>query len=541
MNIDASFSMFTTISHNYITKTRGRYAISVGGWHNLEEAIDGAYTVEYNHLDDVQKDADDSGAIKTAGTTFNSVVKKNLIHNVRGGFFNDNVGFWFDNMSLGWTARDNIFYNLEQGEMKLCAANLVDNLYTNNFVIDPPKNEPETFISGHPEINFSDLKIYSPELLQNKAVSSGNTIKVSASITNTGSTGIANIPLYIDGKIYQTKDIPVIHNNTIPVEFDVRLYDGGIHELAIGSSAYQQVKIEGTKPSIVFNNLQISDLQILHGEKVRIAAVAENLAMKQEKVDAVLYLDNQIIDQMPLTLQPGIQEKIEFEISPSIGSHKVRVGNSNEIVLKVQDYTKINIQESDLGEYCSAKAKPFEIKADKQENNFIIKAGGSDFFHAEDSYAAVFISQVKGDFVATVKVKQVGHRTHEWFRAGLFARNDITKSFDTQPGSKGSFLMFGSPSRAGINYDEFANGCMHKASSQNLPEDLKFPYWLKLERHGDYCVGSVSLDGETWINEKRSGDLPGLNESIDLGLAAGSCDKVPYWVEFEDWDIKVAK
>ena len=74
--------------------------------------------VEFNHLDDVQKDADDSGAIKTAGTTFNSVVRNNLIHDVNAGFFNDNVGFWFDNMSLGWVAKDNIFYNLEQGEWR---------------------------------------------------------------------------------------------------------------------------------------------------------------------------------------------------------------------------------------------------------------------------------------------------------------------------------------------------------------------------------------------------------------------------------------
>ena len=103
VNIDAAFSLLTTISHNYITRTRGRYAISVGGWRNLEEAIDGLYTVEYNHLYDVQKDADDSGAIKTAGITFNSVVRNNLVHDVRSGFFNDNVGFWFDNMSLGWT------------------------------------------------------------------------------------------------------------------------------------------------------------------------------------------------------------------------------------------------------------------------------------------------------------------------------------------------------------------------------------------------------------------------------------------------------
>ena len=84
VNIYAVNSLYTTISHNYITKTRGRYAIDVGRWSNLEEAIDGNYLVEYNHLDDVQKDADDSGAIKTTGLTFNSVVRRNLIHDVNG-------------------------------------------------------------------------------------------------------------------------------------------------------------------------------------------------------------------------------------------------------------------------------------------------------------------------------------------------------------------------------------------------------------------------------------------------------------------------
>ena len=65
--IFANNTLMTTISHNYLTKTRGRYGIDVGGWLNQEEAIDEGYIVEYNHLDDVQCDADDSGAIKTAG------------------------------------------------------------------------------------------------------------------------------------------------------------------------------------------------------------------------------------------------------------------------------------------------------------------------------------------------------------------------------------------------------------------------------------------------------------------------------------------
>ena len=82
---------------------------------------------------------------------------------------------------------------------------------------------------------------------------------------------------------------------------------------------------------------------------------------------------------------------------------------------------------------------------------------------------------------------------------------------------------------------------MHKASSQNLPEDLEFPIWLKLVRHGNQFTGSISLDGLTWINELRSNDIPGLAEAIDLGLAAGAPDKKQYWVEFKDWEIKVIK
>ena len=54
INIIANYTLMTTISHNYLTKTRGRYGIDVGGWSNQEEAIDGGYVVEYNHLDDVQ-------------------------------------------------------------------------------------------------------------------------------------------------------------------------------------------------------------------------------------------------------------------------------------------------------------------------------------------------------------------------------------------------------------------------------------------------------------------------------------------------------
>ncbi len=291
----------------------------------------------------------------------------------------------------------------------------------------------------------------------------------------------------------------------------------------------------------MFEELTLSDQQVLKGEKVHVKATARNLKSNRQNVKAELYIGNSLVESKSLELGPEEIKNVDFEISSEVGMHNIRIGNSNVVELKVQDFKTVNIAKANLQEYCSAKAKPFEINANKKKNSFKIKAAGSDFYHAEDSYAAVYMKKLKGDFVATVKIKQFGDRTHEWFRAGLFARNDIANSFDTQPGSKGSFLMFGTPGRAGVNYDEFANGCMHKASSQNLPENTELPYWLKLERHGNYFVGSISLDGQNWINEKRSSDIPGLNESIDLGLAAGAPDQIPYWVEFVDWQIKVAK
>jgi len=380
----------TIISNNYITKTRGRFGIYVGGWANQEEAIDGGYVVEYNHLDDVQSDADDSGAITTAGLTFNSFVRRNLIHNVHAGFFNDNVGFWFDNMSSGWTVEENFFYNLEQGEMKLCAALPEDNIYRNNFIIDPPAKAPEMILEA-PGFEMTYLK---GTITAGKEPDSGSKIKPQ------GTTGKVQ-PVFVG----------------IPV-----------------------------------------------------------------------------------------------------------------------DLAKLEIRQ-----YCSARAKPYEIDADAMNNIFKITAGGSDFFHAEDSYASVYVKGIKGDFVATVTISKFGDRTHEWFRSGIFVRNDISKSFDVLPGSKGSVLVFSTPGRAGINYDEFANGCMHKANSQNLPENSVTPIYLKMIRHGNSFSGYISLDGKNWIIERHTADIPGIAEAIDLGLAAGGPDKQQYWVEFRDWKIHVAK
>jgi regulation of enolase protein 1 (concanavalin A-like superfamily) len=541
VNIYAANSLYTTISHNYITKTRGRYAIDVGRWQNLEEAIDGNYLVEYNHLDDVQKDADDSGAIKTTGLTFNSVVRRNLIHDVNAGFFNDNVAFWFDNMSSQWISEENIYYNLEQGEMKLCAANLVDNIYRNNFKIDPPKNKPEIIINGEPEIEYSNLVVSTPQKTSSGAAVTGSIINVSADLNNIGSTGIVSVDLYLDGKVYEKKMAPSIHNNTSMVNFDLRIYEPGEHEVAIGGTAYKSFNVEGEKPSFVFEKINLSHNRIPLGEKITVSALAKNLKNSTQINKVQLFVDNKVVDEIEISVAGNETKSIEFQLTPKSGEQLVRIGNSDEAGLSVYKQKTLVISKKSLKTYCSPTADPSVIEVDTKKNVYKIKASGSDFFHAEDSYASIFADDIKGDFVATVKITEFGNRTHEWFRSGLFVRNDITKSFDTEPGSKGSVLMFGTTGRAGIHYDEFGDGCMHKANSENIPEDITVPVWLKLIRHGNSFTGYVSYDGINWQVERRTNDIPGLNSALDIGMAAGSCDKNQYWVEFQDFKIEVEK
>jgi regulation of enolase protein 1 (concanavalin A-like superfamily) len=266
-----------------------------------------------------------------------------------------------------------------------------------------------------------------------------------------------------------------------------------------------------------------------------------NLTTTVQKLDASVFVGNQKILTEPVELNPGESKLLSFEIEAPVGQHEVRIENSAVKELTVFDSKTIDWAKTKVLQYCSAKAKPYEIKADAKANKFKITAGGSDFMHAEDSYAAAYVKGIKGDFVATVKISAFGDRTHEWFRTGLFVRNDIAQSFDVQPGSKGSVLVFSSPGRAGIEYDEFANGCMHKASSQNLPENSKPPLYLKMVRHGNSFSGYISLDSKNWIIERHTADIPGVAEAIDLGLAAGGPDKRQYWVEFTDWKIEVAK
>ncbi|KAA3616339.1 MAG: DUF1349 domain-containing protein [Calditrichaeota bacterium] len=542
ISIYAANSLNTEISHNEVTRNLGRYPINVGGWRNLEEAVNGGYRVEYNHVHHVQERADDSGAITTSGLTHNSVVRRNLIHDVKGGMFNDNVAIWFDNMSLGWTAEENIFYNLDQGDMKLCAANLVDNNYRNNHRIEKPVSQPEAIITGKPDFKFGNLSLTNPKGERAKKVRTGDLLEAWIKIKNSGSTGIQTVPFYMNGRVIEEKEFPIVQGNEREIRFQIQIIRPGKHRFAIGQSREIVVECKGKPVPYLCDSLTVSARILPFGNELVVSAFVRKLYSKDADRAVQLFIDGHEIDSKSVDFSENFKQKIRFSQKLSAGVHSVKIGNSPSTKVTVYPFEKIDISASEFQKYCAVRAAPCELNFDKKKNTYYLKTAGSDFYHGEDSYGAIYFKElVSGNFVATVKVKKFGKRTHEWFRAGLFARNDITDSFESEPGSLGSALMFVSPGRVGMNWDEHGDGCMHKANSQNHPAMEPYPMWIKLERHGNSFSGYASYDGINWTVSRHTDAIPGLAKAIHLGLAAGAPDQKEYEVEFENLQLIVEK
>jgi len=531
-------TIHTTVSHNYFTKSGRPYTMDIGSG-GLEGTVTGDVVVEYNHFEDVQQDADDAGVIVVTGMTTSSTVRNNIIHRVHRGFFSDNVAFWFDNMSSNWTVKNNIYFDLEQGDMKTCGTYLINNDYSDNFLIEPPQTLPEQFIAGKPIFACSNLQITFNGKPVEGPIPAGSLVKVRADVLNTGGSGVAQVTLLSDRKAIEEKPFPVIRNNTRTIEFDLRLNEPGTQEIAVGETRAQQVAVQGEKPKIAFDQIHLSEERLLAGESVHVSAIATNLLSSGIQAAIPLFANGSEMKSQSLILQGKESKEISFDLAPEAGNYQIRIGNSDVVTLKILRCKEVNLSKQKLYTYISPKSKPSVVEVIQKENRYILKASGWDFYHAEDAYATVYLKKLKGDFVSTAKISAFGNLTSEWYRTGLFVRNDIPKSFDVDRGSLGSVLMFSTPGRAGIEYDEFGNGCMHKAASENLPENSPTPIWVRLERHGDRFTGYVSLDGKNWIIKRQTNLIPGIEKAVDLGLAAGSPDQKQYTVEFEDWKIKV--
>ena len=524
----------STVSHNYISNV-GSYGITLGSWPNIEETSDGSHLAEYNHVSFTNMKRDDEGGIAVYGLSPGSVVRNNLIHDVHPAATNENVALFFQNMSSGWSVTDNTYYNLKQGEMKLCACYLVDNIYENNRIIEAPLNQPEELIEGKVALQYRNLKVESAG-----ALSTGNEITVSATVANTGSTGMEDLFLYVDGKVVQTRRLPFIAKNERRIEFKYKFFDPGKHSVSIGTTAAQEVTVTGDPLYIIYRNLNTRLSEIPVGDSLSVTIEAQNVRAEAVTRKILMTIDGKEVAAKEIQFKENETIQIGFAWMAEAGNHNVTVANQPQLQIHVYPVKVVDIAKSPFLTYCSATAKPCNFNYDIRKNHFEITAAGTDFLHAEDSYGAIYLKEaIEGNFVATVKVVGFSEGISEWFRAGIFTRNDMSKSNSSKSSTLGSFLLFSTTKRCGAEWDEFGDGCMHNTKSKNYGIDQPMPVWLKLVRHGNRFSGYYSFDGKTWIISRESGDIPGVAKKMDIGLAGGANDQKISTVIFEDFKLEV--
>ncbi len=524
----------STVSHNYISQISS-YGITLGSWPNIEETCDGSHLAAYNNVSFTNMKWDDQGGIAVYGLSPGSVVRNNVIHDVHPAGTNENVALFFQNMSSGWTVTDNTYYSLKQGEMKLCACYLVDNVYENNHLIETPVTPAEEIIDGRVDLSYRN-----PEVKTGGQLITGNEVSVSALILNNGSTGMEDVFLYVDGKVVSSQKLPFISKNERRVEFKYKFFDPGKHSIAIGTTPAYEVTVTGDPLYVIYRNLNTRLAELPVGDSLLVTIEAQNVRAEAVTRKVEMTVDGKPVVVKELRIRENETVKVAFSWLAEAGIHNVTIANQPPINVHVYPVKEIDLASAQFSTYCSATAKPCTYNYDIRKNHFEITAAGTDFLHAEDSYGTVYLKgAIEGNFVATVKIVGFSEGISEWFRAGIFTRNDMSKSNSSKSSTLGSFLLFSTTKRSGAQWDEFGDGSMHNTKSKNYGVDKPLPVWLKLVRHGNSFSGYYSFDGKIWNISRESGDIPGLSKKMDIGLAGGANDQKVSTVIFEDFQLKV--
>ena len=524
----------STVSHNYISHTAS-YGITLGSWPNIEETSDGSHLAEFNNVSFTNMKWDDQGGIAVYGLSPGSVVRNNVIHDVHPAGTNENVALFFQNMSSGWTVTDNTYYNLKQGEMKLCACYLLDNVYENNHLIEAPVIPAEEIIDGKVDLSYSNLELNTPG-----QIVTGNDIVISSIISNSGSTGMEEIFLYVDGKIADSKKLPFISKNTRKIDFKYKFFDPGKHTVSIGKTSAKEIVVSGDSLFIIYHDLKAPVKEIPMGDSIIISVEAQNIRAERVTQKVKMIVDGQTSLTKEVNFRERETKKITFSCIAQSGLHQVTIADNPPLKITVYPVRPVNLIKASFLTYCSPTAKPGTFNFEPDKNHFEIKAAGTDFLHGEDSYGTIYLrGAIGGNFVATVKVSGFSDGISEWFRAGIFVRNDLSKNSTSKNNALGSVLLFSTTKRCGMQWDEFGDGCMHNSRSKNYGVDKPIPLWLKLVRHGNSFTGYYSFDKKDWIISRESGDIPGLSKKMDIGLAGGANDQKVSTVIFDEFNLEV--
>jgi endonuclease/exonuclease/phosphatase family metal-dependent hydrolase len=176
---------------------------------------------------------------------------------------------------------------------------------------------------GNPAIATADLQVTPAEVLAD------DEIEVMATATNSGETGVAEVSLYVDREVTETRWVKVQGGESREVSFPLRLYAPGEHEVSIDLLPAEVVTVEGVPPTLAFVAVE-AEPYIEPGQVIPITAEIENRGSYEGSLDVELYVDGALVETTEVSIPAGGVREVGFVHGfEESGAYTVTVGSES--------------------------------------------------------------------------------------------------------------------------------------------------------------------------------------------------------------------
>ncbi|MEO8617137.1 MAG: fibronectin type III-like domain-contianing protein, partial [Luteolibacter sp.] len=344
--------------------------------------------------------------------------------------------------------------------------------------------------------------------------------------------------LQVQGQLYPSETQPLGPGEKRRVTITLRLYEPGIHMVALGNLPPIAIKVNLTPAKFVCTETAPVSTAVV-GRPYRVVVTIRNVGGTAGTTEQFITDNGQRRESVKVSLAPGCSQTVTLNHQfVHAGCQTFAFGNTSCRSVMVGD----GIVSPNLLTFSNTRTADFQQSSPQ---NFFITASGSvggswiegnnGAKTERDEYASIFLpGGAKRQCVMTVKITNRDLLSNQT-KAGIIIRNQIPA-----PGSSSGYMIFG------IN--GYFGGLAHLESDQDqdgyldttfLRDLSKFPKFLKLEKNGNIFRAFVSADnGKTWIHVHTL-HLTTAADVQDVGLfAASDMDERPTTACFEGFTVE---
>lgn len=174
---------------------------------------------------------------------------------------------------------------------------------------------------GRPEFAATDLRVSAEEVVAH------DPIEVTATLTNSGYAGTAEVLCYFDRAVVDSQWITLNGDQSTEVTFDSRLYAPGEHEVSIDLLPSEVINVLAAPTQLVYGSME-SEPYAQPGDPVTFTTVIDNQGSFTGTAETDFYVDDVLIDSASTVVGSGLSEEVGFVYTfDDPGAYEVVVGS----------------------------------------------------------------------------------------------------------------------------------------------------------------------------------------------------------------------